>query len=132
MTLPNQDPNGRQLSDEIDWENYGMKLIKGGLDSAQKEAGAFIDKQAKDVFGNNQSSNGGGVRPIQESYEAMNQQQQAKQPNEMVEKAKGINPLIYGAIGMGIGKLAGLGWVTSAGIGIGTAGGKYLLIDKKQ
>lgn len=130
MLLPNNDPNVRKLADEFSIEKYGMNILNSGLKSAQTEANKFIDKQTKNIFGND-STEGASQRPLPVQMQQTTQQPQ-KKSSELVNKAKGINPLIYGAIGFGISKLAGLGTMTAAGIGAGTAGGKYLLIDRKQ
>lgn len=132
--LPNQDPDARQLADIIDdLFSTGKNIYNNGLDSAQKEAGNYIDQTLKQTLGTEPNTQRPDGLPTQQSYEDMIKQQQTQSGGcQLCQKAKQVNPLIFGLVGAGIGKLAGLGWITSAGVGVGTAGAKYLLVDRKQ
>lgn len=133
--LPNQDPNARQLADIFD-EIYGTgkNILNNGIESIEREAGNYVDQTLKQTLGTEPNKQQYGGMPPQQSYEEMMKQQTQSNNGgcQLCQKAKQVNPLIYGLVSAGIGKLAGLGWVTSAGVGVGTAGAKYLLVDRKQ
>lgn len=133
--LPNQDPNPRAISDMFDdLMGLGANIYEKGLKSAEKEAGQYVDQTLKQTFGTEPNKQQYGGMPTQQSYEQMAKQQTQSSSGgcAICEKAKQVNPLIVGLVGAGVSKLFGMGWVTSAGVGVGTAGAKYLLVDKKK
>lgn len=120
-------------------------LLEGRLDKGIQEGTKYADKQIEDLFGggsggnqNNTNRGGGGFDANQKSYEQQLEEYRRKMEmqsgngdNKMMNTVKNVNPIIAGGLAAGVSKLLGMGWVSSAAIGAGTAGAKHFLIDKK-